>query len=138
MVSTPLLLAGIATFGIEVALVLAGAISVLIVLPIVLFVFKRSPQDMGLLPDGADASLGSVPKPTTSWTRKGAMTTRQFHSMTIAFSLGMMVQVGFLSHHVSLIAPTAGAPRGGLGIRPPSPRLSKIVLYEIAPETSSL
>jgi MFS family permease len=108
MISTPLLLAGIAAFGINVALVLAGTISVLIVLPIVLFVFKRSPQEMSLLPDGVDVSSERVPKPTTAWTRKGAMTTRRFHSMTIAFSLSMMVQIGFLSHHVSLVAPTAG------------------------------
>jgi sugar phosphate permease len=108
MVSTPLLLAGIAAFGVDTALVLAGLSSLLIVLPIVLFAFKRSPQDMGLLPDGEETAKGSTPKPEAAWSRKGAMSTRQFHSLTIAFALGMMVQIGFLSHHVSLVAPVSG------------------------------
>jgi MFS family permease len=60
---------------------------------------------MGLQPD---ASTESVPKAEATWTRRGAMVTRQFNSQLIAFALGLMVQVGFLSHHVSIVAPILG------------------------------
>jgi MFS family permease len=108
MVGTPLLLAGVSEFGIDNAFLLAGSLSVVIVMPIVLFVFKTKPQDIGLLPDGEDFTAGSTQKPETAWSRRGAMGTRQFHSLTIAFAFGMMVQVGFLSSHVSLVAPISG------------------------------
>lgn len=108
MIGTPLLLAGIAIFGVQTAFILAGASSLLIVLPVVLFVLKRRPQDMGLLPDGEEPLTGSTPKAELFWSRKGAMVTRQFYSQLIAFALGLMVQIGFLSHHVSMVAPALG------------------------------
>jgi MFS family permease len=108
MIGTPLLLAGIAVFGVQTAFILAGASSLLIVLPVVLFVLKRRPQDMGLLPDGEEPLTGGAPKVEAFWSRKGAMATRQFYSQLIAFALGLMVQIGFLSHHVSMAAPTMG------------------------------
>jgi MFS family permease len=83
-------------------------LSLVIVLPIVLFVFKNKPQDIGLRPDGDEFVPGNAPKIEPAWSRKGAMSTRQFHSLTAAFALGMMVQVGFLSSHVSLVAPISG------------------------------
>ena len=51
MIGTPLLLTGIRFFGIERGLALAGAVALLIVLPVALFVLKRNPQSIGLLPD---------------------------------------------------------------------------------------
>lgn len=108
MIGTPLLLGGIALFGIERGLTLAGAAGMLIVLPVVAFVFKRSPQAIGLLPDGADAGTGLAPKAAAAWTRKGAMATRHFNSQLISFALSLMVQVAFLSHHVSIVAPILG------------------------------
>jgi MFS family permease len=108
MIGTPLLLTGMAEFGIKAGLSAAGALSLLVVLPVVVFVFKRSPQDMGLLPDGAQAFTGAVHKEEAAWSRRGAMATRQFNSQLIAFALGLMVQIGFLSHHVSIVAPTLG------------------------------
>jgi MFS family permease len=108
MVGTPLLLGGIAVFGEHTALILAGASSVLILLPVVFFVLKRSPQEMGLLPDGEAPSADSPVKAEALWSRRGAMATRHFNSQLISFALSLMVQIGFLSHHVSLVAPTLG------------------------------
>ncbi len=36
------------------------------------------------------------------------MATRHFNSQLVSFALSLMVQIGFLSHHVSLVAPTLG------------------------------
>jgi MFS family permease len=108
MIGTPLLLTAIAEFGIQRGLALVGAASLLVVLPVVLFVFKRSPEVLGLLPDGAEAATGSTTPTDAPWSRKGAMATRQFVSQLIAFALSLMVQISFLSHHVSIIAPILG------------------------------
>jgi hypothetical protein len=33
------------------------------------------------------------------------MATRQFNTQLVASALGLMVQIGFLCHHVSIVAP---------------------------------
>lgn len=108
MIGTPLLLGGMAVFSIETALLLAGASSVIILLPIVVFVLKSTPQEIGLLPDGEVSNAGAASKPVETWTRKGAMATRQFHSQLVAFAIALLVQIGFLSHHVPMVAPVMG------------------------------
>lgn len=107
MIGTPLMLGGIAAFGEQTTLILTGASSLLIVLPVVFFVLKRTPQEMGLLPDG-EPSSGITVRAEALWSRRGAMATRHFNSQLISFALSLMVQIGFLSHHVSLVAPTLG------------------------------
>jgi MFS family permease len=108
MIGTPLLLGGMALFSSETALVLAGASSIIILMPIVFFVLKNKPQDIGLLPDGEVSVPGAPPKAVALWTRQGAMATRQFHSQLVAFAIGLLVQIGFLSHHVPMVAPVMG------------------------------
>jgi MFS family permease len=100
-------LGGIAVFGLQAALLLAGLSSLFLVLPIAVFVLKSKPQDIGLHPDGITPSSSTVPV-TTKWSRSGALKTRRLHTQLLAFGLGMMVQIGFLSHHVSMVAPTLG------------------------------
>ena len=108
MIGTPLLLASVSYFGIKLGFVLASGVSLVAVLPITLFLLKPSPQAMGLLPDGDVAAPGISIKPASAWTLKAAVRTRQFQTQLIAFSLALMVQIGFLSHHVSIIAQTLG------------------------------
>src|SRR5262249_701892 len=108
MIGTPLLLTVTALFGIERGLALAGASALLIALPVALFVLKRNPQAMGLLPDGAESSTGTVAKAEAAWSLKGAMATRQFNSQLISSALSLMVRFAFLSHHVSIGAPALG------------------------------
>lgn len=108
MIGTPLLLAAMAEFGIARGLALTGAALLVVVLPVVVFVFKQRPESLGLLPDGAEASTVSVTNVVASWSRKSAMATRPFNSQMIAFALGLMVQIGFLSHHVSIVTAPLG------------------------------
>lgn len=108
IIGTPLLLGGIALFNMETAFALAGLSSIVIVVPIVVFVLKRRPGDLGLFPDGEAPPPAARPKIDAKWSRRGAMATRQFHSQLVAFAMGLMVQVGFLSHHVPMVAPTLG------------------------------
>jgi MFS family permease len=116
MIGTPLLLGGMAVFSSQTVFLLAGASSVIILLPVVLFVLKTRPQDIGLLPDGEAHIEGAPVKAIALWTKRGAMGTRQFRTQTAAFALALMVQSGFLSHHVPMVAPSMGAYGASLAV----------------------
>ncbi|MGR3743670.1 MAG: MFS transporter [Pseudooceanicola nanhaiensis] len=116
IIATPLLLLGIDAFGIQTTFALAGVVSVAVLAPVVLFVFKTRPQDIGLLPDGAPHATGEARPPERVWSRRHAAATPQFLSVLAAFSIGMMVQIGFLSHHVSIISPVLGDTAASLAV----------------------
>ena len=107
MIGTPLLLGGIALLGVKQAFGLAGLASTIVLLPVVVLVLKRSPQELGLLPDGG-LKAASTGIQQAKWSRNGAMRTRQFQSQLLAFALAMLVQIAFLSHHVPMVAPILG------------------------------
>jgi MFS family permease len=104
MFATPLLLGGIAVYGVTPTFALAGAVAIILLLPISLWVIKKTPQELGLLPDGADAISTTAVEQQPLWTLKGAMATRHFQTQLLAFALAQAAQVGFLSHHVSIVA----------------------------------
>jgi MFS family permease len=56
------------------------------------------------VPDSAVAAAGA---PT--WTRAKALRTFALRSVVATFGIGMMVQIGFLTHQVTLISPSLGA-----------------------------
>lgn len=115
MLATPLLLGGIALYGVTPAFVLAGIISAALLLPVALWV-RRTPLEIGLLPDGAPAtSTASVGQPAM-WTLKGALATRHVRTQLVAFALAQSAQVGFLSHHVSIVAPHLGDAGASLAV----------------------
>ena len=109
IVAAPSLVFAIDRLGFANAMLAAGATALVVVLPLAAFVLRHRPQDMGLLPDG-EATLAAVPpRAARRWTRAEAMRTGAFLSVAAAFGLGLMVQIGFLTHHVSFLAPTLGA-----------------------------
>jgi MFS family permease len=115
IVGTPLLLGGVAAFGFPIAFLLAGATSVILLVPIAVFVLKASPRDIGLHPDGLEPRVNRA-RAVSNWTRAGAIRTSRFQTQLVAFGLGLMVQIGFLSHHVSMTAPTLGASGASLAV----------------------
>jgi len=112
---TPLLLGGIALFGFKIALFLAGTAGLILLLPIAIFVLKRRPQDLGLHPDGIEPSTARASS-QSRWTRVGAMKTLRFQTQLVAFGLGMMVQIAFLSHHVSITVGIMGERGAALAV----------------------
>jgi MFS family permease len=108
MLSTPLFMAGIKIWGFKIATLIASAIALLVVLPLALFVLKTRPQDMGLHPDGLQPDKLNHNSPKNAWTLHKAIATSQFKTVVTAFGIGLLVQVGFLSHHVPLAIPTLG------------------------------
>jgi len=103
MVGAPFLIAGIAWLGFAATTAIAAALALAVVMPLALFVMKRRPQDLGLFARGAVA--GSAP----SWNRRSALRTTALRSVMLGFGLAMMMQVGFITHQVTLLSPSLGA-----------------------------
>jgi MFS family permease len=103
IVGVPALLFAISQIGLPSTTVIAAIAIVAVLLPIAAFVLKRSPDQLGLFPDGASAAAAKAESATT-WTVRSAARTPAFWSVTIAFSIGMFVQVGFLTHQVAFLS----------------------------------
>jgi MFS family permease len=108
MIGAPSLLLVIGRFGFTAAMLTAAAIALIVLLPLALLVLKRRPEDIGLQPDGAVRSGHILLAEQRLWSRRDALRTAMFWSVVLAFGFGLMVQIGFISHHVSLVAPVAG------------------------------
>jgi MFS family permease len=109
MVGAPILIAGIAWLGLPATTGISAATTLAVVPPLALLVMKRRPQDLGLLPDGA-VDVHSVTSSTTqSWSRRSALRTVALRSVMLGFAIGMMMQIGFVTHQVTLLSPSLGA-----------------------------
>jgi len=111
MLGLPLLAASIGLLGFRQATLLAGIAAICVVLPLAWKVLRRRPQDLGLLPDGMQPNPQSAKVEPRRWNRADAIATLQFRTAIAAFGLALMVQLGFLTHHIALAAPTLGASR---------------------------
>ncbi len=108
MISTPLLMSGIKALGFQTTAILAAITTVALVLPLALFVLKKRPEEMGLHPDGIERQTNEKAPLTVQWSLKQAAATLQFRTVVVAFGIGLLVQVGFLSHHVPIAIPVLG------------------------------
>jgi len=109
MTSTPLLLFAIGYWGLERTMLLSAFVALAVILPLSLFVLRKSPAELGLYPDGEKPAVVGSKMPTRRWRKAEALQTSRFVSIVIAFALGLGVQVGFLTHHVTLSVPALGA-----------------------------
>jgi len=109
MSSTPILILGVEKIGFPATMLWGAGLLLAIVLPLALFVMKKSPSELGLYPDGEPPRAKSEQAQPRSFSRAEAIKTAAFISLVVAFSLGLGVQVGFLTHHVTLSVPLLGA-----------------------------
>ncbi len=86
MTSTPLLVFAISRVGLEQAMIWSAAAALLVILPLAIFVLRKSPAEMGLHPDGEPPAAKSDEKPARVWSRKDALRTTAFASVVIAFA----------------------------------------------------
>jgi MFS family permease len=108
MMGAPILIAGIARLGFAATTAIAAALALAVVLPLALFVMKRRPQDLGLFPDGAVDARGAAAGTAPSWNRRSALRTTALRSVMLGFGIGMMMQVGYITHQVTLMSPSLG------------------------------
>lgn len=108
MLGVPLLLSGIAHFGLTATTLAAAALSLVVIVSIAQLVLRHRPQDLGLVPDGIERATQDAPAAPRQWTRIDALRTIALRTVMIGFGVGLMVQLGFLTHHVNLLLPVVG------------------------------
>jgi len=113
MIGVPLLLWGIRSLGLAATTTLAGLIACGVLMPLAGFVLRRRPEDMGLHPDGRTPPPLPTRTDTPRWTQTTALRTAALRTVAVGFGIGMMAQIGFLTHQVSLIAPSLGIEAAG-------------------------
>jgi len=98
------------------ALVMVGAM-ILIVLPLIARYLHRGPEVMGLRPDGALAGPGDParrPETMPALPRRELLRSIHFWTISAPFALGLLAQVGFITHQVAYLTPRLGAERAAL------------------------
>ena len=104
-----ILLIGVAGFTRAVAA--AAVVLLVVLLAVAAGVMRRSPEELGLGPDGdprPSAHAGPSATGERRWPR-GALRTWRFWSVSAPFALGLAAQVGVLTHLVAVVTPMLGA-----------------------------
>jgi MFS family permease len=119
VVIVPLWAALIAACGFATAaFVLVGGM-MLLVLPLVARYLRRGPEVLGLRPDGAVAGpADQAPPPGTTpvLPRRDLLRSGHFWTISAPFALGLLAQVGFITHQVAYLTPRLGAERAALAL----------------------
>jgi MFS family permease len=104
ILGTPVLLFGISRIGFTATTAVAGICAVVVISAVAAFVLRERPQDLGLMPDGLPAKASAMLSEASAWTLPGALTSPALRSVIVTFGIGMMAQIGFLTHQVTLLA----------------------------------
>jgi MFS family permease len=139
LAGVPVLLLGIDRRGFAMTTTVGAVSAVLVMLPLAVFVLRRRPQDIGLLPDGAAAVPSAATARAPAWNRRDALRTAALRSVMAGFGIGMMVQVGFVTHQVTLLSPALGAAGTSIAVSVTaiSALLSRLVLARFADQMSA-
>ena len=119
IVFSPLWVAAISLMGFPLAAGVIGLVAAVTVSVIAATLFARTPQQMGLEPDG-DAQ-GTAPVSVTSphaWPLPGGLLWRDRTFLTLAagMAFGLFAQLGLITHLFSLLLPAFGAQRAGFAM----------------------
>jgi len=111
IIGTPMLLFGIGRIGFASTTIVAGVLAVTLLVPLATFVLRNHPRNLGLFPDGLASEAATTD--ASNWTLPTAFRTPALRSLMVTFGIGMMVQIGFLTHQIRLLAqsPTIGGSR---------------------------
>jgi MFS family permease len=108
----PMWVALIRSIGFLSAALLVGGCMVAVVGYLCVRFVAKSPEDMGLAPDG-DASHQARAKPKPRRTRIEIIRSWRFITISAAFSLGLFAQIGLLAHLVARLSPELGIEHAG-------------------------
>jgi hypothetical protein len=119
VVFSPLWVAAIGMLGFPMAAAAIGVVVALTMWLLADLVFSRTPERMGLTPDG-DAP-GTRPTSLTSPAARplpGALLwrNREFLTLAAGMALGLFAQIGLVAHLFSLLSPALGAQQAGLAM----------------------
>jgi hypothetical protein len=117
IIFSPLWVAAIDLVGFPLAAGVIGLVMVVIVWILADLFFARSPQAMGLNPDGdaLGSTDASVPS-SSARSLKGneLFRDRRFITLACGMALGLFAQIGLIAHLFSVLVPALGAQRAGL------------------------
>ena len=111
----PALLALSVRAGFARATEIAALAAVVVLAALALGVLRREPQELGLGPDGDPRPAAARP-PGAGASRGEALRTWRFWSVSAAFALGLMAQVGVLTHLIALVTPVLGPAGAGRAV----------------------
>jgi predicted MFS family arabinose efflux permease len=111
----PLLLLAVARFGLASGLIVTATGAALVLLPLIaLALHFRSPADIGQQRDGDAAPVDSAASPSVRPVAAQGNRRVLLWSAAMGFALGLTVQIGFITHHVTLAGPLLGTAGAGL------------------------
>ena len=119
VVFSPLWVTAIGLVGFASAAAAIGAIVVVTIWILAAVLFSRTPQQMGLAPDGDGAGASAAPivsvhaKPLP---RAALWRDVRFLTLALGMALGLFVQVGLIAHLYSLLVPALGADGAGFAM----------------------
>jgi hypothetical protein len=119
VIFSPLWVAAIDRLGFPIATVLIGAIMAAVMWVLAEELLSRTPQQMGLAPDGK--APGALPIPRTravASPRSGLLLWSDiaFLTLTAGMALGLFAQIGLVAHLFSLMTPVLGAQQAGVAM----------------------
>lgn len=116
---SPLWVALIGGFGFAGAAAIIGTIMVLVMLLLARYVFDRTPEQLGQLPDGAIARPPSLRAPGAERSPLPGASLwidRTFLTLAAGMAIGVFAQIGLLAHLFSLLVPVLGAQAAGVAM----------------------
>src|SRR6266581_1279885 len=119
VVFSPLWVAAIGTWGFSAAAMVVGVIVTVCVWVLTDVYFSRTPQQMGLAPDGDEPAIAAVFRGSAaarSLSGASLWRNRGFITLAAGTALGLFAQIGLLAHLFSLLIPTVGAQLAGIAI----------------------
>ena len=120
MVVAPLMLWLIATLGFDTALWVSVGAMLAVLIPLTCVCLRGDPASHGTWPDGealactspAKRAEPNAPAPRT----RQLLSSLQFWSIAAPFALGLLAQVGFLTHQIPFLEPRLGIAGAGVAV----------------------
>lgn len=120
----PLWAALIPALGLPGAALVVVGLMLALLLPLVGLFMPRGPEALGLAPDGdsrpapgaAAARVSPPPSVTAPLDRAALVRSPRFWTISAAFALGLLAQVGFLTHQVAYLSPRLGREGAALAV----------------------
>jgi predicted MFS family arabinose efflux permease len=112
IIGVPLLVAAIGHFGFPGAMVVAAAVAVVLMVPVILIFVGRPP----LHPNAAAARASAADAPSATQIRARAFRDIGFLSVSASFALVLFAQVGFIVHLISFLDSVVGRERAAFAV----------------------
>jgi len=114
IVGVPALQFAIRHFGFDRGMLVVGAVGALVLLPLIARILRfRRPEQIGLHRDGHATLDALPPAPVSPPIATAANRPILLWSAAAAFALGLAMQIGFITHHVTLAQPLLGIEGAG-------------------------